>query len=338
MGSNRVLLITGVSGFLGSRISFLAHEQGYEVHGLVRKTSSLSGIMDHSWLRLHTADLSDRRELSEILTHTDYVIHTAGVMATTARNRKDSHRTNLELTRIIAEESAEAGIKRFVYCSSLAAGGPGKGQDARTEQDPDHPVSFYGRSKLHAEKMLASMSNDLSVIFLRFSTIYGPGDRNIFGFFKAASGRIIPVPGGRKILVNSMVYVDDAARASLAAMDADVPSGSVYQISDGKPYPLPRMFDYMEQALGKTQKAKRLSIPYWLVMLQSWWLHDVVRKRGISPDQVRQMRALYWFASPEKAIRELGWKPEVDFTEGLTRTVKWYRDHNWLSSPHKVTA
>ncbi len=323
------LLVTGASGFLGSHICEAAHNQGCEVHAHVRPGISQRWLA-HNWLHIHVADFDDRKAIEAALADVDYLIHCAGVMATTSRNEKDSRRVNLDLTRMLAGQSINAGIKRFVFASSLAAGGPGRGPEARTEENPDNPVSHYGRSKKDAEDMLKSFAKDLPVVCLRFSTIYGPRDRNIFGFFKAVSGKTVPVVGGKKTLYNSMVYVEDAARAALSALAADVPSGSVYQISDGQPYPLPRLYAYFEQALDKKEKGKRVGVPFWLVMLQAWWLHDVVRKRGISPDQVRQMKARYWFASPAKAIRELGWKPEVGFKEGMARTVAWYRQQGWL--------
>jgi nucleoside-diphosphate-sugar epimerase len=321
------VLVTGASGFLGSHICEAAHEAGYQVHALIRNTSSREWL-NHGWITIHVSELDDRKSLSQIIEGMDYVIHAAGVMATTSRNPRDSHRVNLELTRLLAESSAEAGVRRFVFCSSLAAGGPGPDPRPRTEDDPDNPVSHYGRSKLAAEQMLAAFS-DLSTVSLRFSMIYGPRDRNIFGFFKAASGKVIPLMGCNT-LHTSMVYGPDAARAAIAALAADIKSGSVYQITDGVGYTLNELYDYMEQALGKAEKGKRLRFPFWLVMLKAWWNHDILRVRGISPDQVRQFRALYWKASCEKAIRELGWKPEVDFKEGLAMTVKWYRNHNWL--------
>lgn len=323
------VLITGASGFLGSHICEVAHEQGYQVYALVRKASSRQWLK-HDWLKIHEVDYNDMDSISSLLSKADYVIHCAGVLGTTSRNERDSRRTNITLTRIVAQESAKAGVKRFVYVSSLAAGGPGKGPQARNEDFPDNPVSHYGRSKKDAELMLASMSTLLSVVSLRYGTIYGPGDRNILGFFKAVSSRFVPLIGGKKIFCNSMVYIEDAARAALAALTAEVKSGSVYYITDGNPYPLPKLYDYIEEALDKPVKSRRIGIPFWMAMVGAWWLHDIIRKRGLSPEQVRMMRALYWFASPDKAIRELDWKPKVCFREGLRRTVVWYHENGWL--------
>lgn len=322
------VLITGASGFLGSHICEAANQQSYEVHALIRQTSSRKWL-SHDWVNLYVAELSNRQAMAEILSEVDYVIHSAGVMATTSRSARDSRRTNLDFTRMLVEESINAGIKRFVFCSSLAAGGPGPGPQPRTEDDSDNPVSYYGRSKLEAERMLTSFSDRLSTVSLRFSMIYGPRDLNIFGFFKAASGKIIPLMG-YNTLYTSMVYGPDAARATVAALSADIKSGSTYQITDGVGYTLDELYVYMEEALGKEEGGKRVRFPFWLVMLKAWWNHDILRVRGISPDQVRQFRALYWKASSQKATAELGWKPEYDFKKGLEKTISWYREAGWL--------
>lgn len=324
--SERVL-VTGASGFLGSHICEAAKSRGYDVYALIRPESSARWLGEG--LNVIRAELSDKDKISSYLEGIDYVIHNAGVLATTSRNERDSRRTNLELTKKLAVECINKGVKRFVFVSSLAAGGPGSGPEARTETDPDRPVSHYGRSKLEAERTLSSLSKSLFTISLRYSMIYGPRDRNILGFFKAASGRTIPLMGYKPIYT-SMVYVKDAANAALSALSAEVEPGGVYQITDGERYTLDLLYDCIEEVLGKEKKGRRRKIPFWLVSLAAWWNHDIANARGISPDQVRQFRALYWYASAEKARRELGWKPGFRLKEGLRATVDWYKEHGWL--------
>ena len=135
---------------------------------------------------------------------------------------------------------------------------------------------------------------------------------------------------GAKLIYTSMVYVRDAARSAVAALSARVKPGSVYQITDGERHTMDTLYDCIEEAFGKESKSKRVKVPFWLVTLWAWWLHDVKKVRGISPDQVRQFKGLYWYASNEKAIRELGWKPEMSFREGVRETVRWYGEHSWL--------
>ncbi len=322
------VLVTGASGFLGSHISEAAHDAGYEVHALIREISSRQWL-NQDEIHIHVADLGDREAMTALLKEMDYVIHNAGVLSTVARNAAHCQRVNVDITRLLAEESIKAGIKRFIYISSIAAGGPGKGPEARTEEAPDNPVSNYGRSKKQAEELLYELRENLFVVILRQGMIYGPRDHNILGFFKTLEGNLVPVIG-YKPLYSSMIYVKDAASAAVKALSADVASGSVYQITDGQAYTIEGLCDNMEEALGKEKKGNRIRIPFWLVMLRAWWLHDIRRVRGISPDQVRQFRSRYWYVSPDKAIRELGWEPKMDIMKGLVETVEWYRRQGWL--------
>ncbi|MBD3286748.1 NAD-dependent epimerase/dehydratase family protein [candidate division WOR-3 bacterium] len=323
------VLVTGASGFLGSHVCEACNEAGYEVHALVRPSSSLQWL-NQDWLYVHKSGYENLQAIAEILTKVDYVIHCAGVMATTSRNEADARETNLGITRRLAEESVKAGIKRFVFTSSLAAGGPGQGPEARTEDDPDNPVSDYGRSKKEAEQMLSSMSGRLSTVILRYSMIYGPRDRNIFSFFKRARGRFIPLTGKRTIYT-SIVHVMDAARAAVCALVAKIQPGSVYQITDGVQYTMDSIYGFIEDSLGKKERGRRIRIPMRLVTLIAWFNHDILKIRDVSPDQVRQFKGLYWFATPAKARRELGWEPEIDIVKGMSEVVKWYHKHGWLT-------
>jgi len=322
------VLVTGASGFLGSHICEAAHEEGHEVHALIRETSSRQWL-NQDEIHIHVADLGEREVMTLLLKDMDYVIHNAGVLATVARDAAECKRVNVDITRVLAEESIRAGIKRLVYVSSLAAGGPGKGPKARTEEDPDNPVSNYGRSKKAAEGMLYELRDRLSVVSLRYGMIYGPRGHNTLGFFKTLQGNLVPLMG-LKPLYSSVIYVRDAACAAVSALSANVSSGSVYQITDGNSYTIEELCDSIEEALGKKKRAKRIKVPFWLVMLKAWWNHDVRELQGISPDQVRNFKARYWYASPEKAVRELGWKPEMDLSKGLAETVECYQEYGWL--------
>ncbi|MBN2380277.1 NAD(P)-dependent oxidoreductase [candidate division WOR-3 bacterium] len=323
MKGKKKVLVTGASGLLGSHVCEALHEAGYEVHALIRETSSRQWLK-HDWLRIHTADVTDRKALATILMDMDYVIHT--VRFTEGKNLR---KRNVELVTMLCEECIKAGVERLVYSSSLAAGGPGRSQEPRSEADPDRPVTYYGIRKKDAEQILENFKQNLHVISLRYSVIYGPRDTHAFSLFKSMKTGIIPVVS-RKPIYSSVIYVEDAARAAVAALTGKVASGSIYQITDGETLTVDRFYDYIEEAIGGEKKSKRVRVPFHAAMLGSWILHYIFRVSEIFPDRVRQFKANYWAASPAKAIRELGWKPLTNIREGLARTVIWYREHGWL--------
>jgi nucleoside-diphosphate-sugar epimerase len=275
------VLVTGASGFLGSHISEAAHDAGYEVHVLIRQTSSRRWLK-HDWLNIHVANLDDRCGLSGALKGMDAVIHNAG--ATSGYSKEILQRVNIEATKVLAEESIKAGVKRFVYISSQAAGGPGTGPFQKTEDDPDCPVSAYGRSKKKAEELLYSLRDKIEVVSLRYPAIYGPRGTETLRIFRILQGPLQPIMG-LEPLYTSMVYVE----------------------------------------------GMRIRLPFWLVSLAAWWTHEVRGEQtSFTREKVREFKARYWLASSERAMRELGWRPQVLPQEGFAKTIRWYRYKRWL--------
>lgn len=319
------VLVTGASGFFGSHICEAAHRAGYEVHALIRNESSRRWLK-HNWLNINTVGLNQSAGLSKILSKMDGVVHCAG--KTFAYSEEEFCKINTEATRMLVRESISAGVKRFVFISSQAAGGPSKGPYPKTEDDPDCPVSAYGRSKKYAEDLLRSLSNKIEVVILRYPAVYGPRGKEMLAMFKVALGGVQPL-FGIKPLYTSMLYVEDAARAAIAALKANVPSGSTYYITDGIDYTLTYFYDQIDEVTN--HKALRIHAPFWLVDLAAWWQHEVLRKESVfTRDKVKEFKARFWLASPKKAIRELGWKPRILPREGFAKTLRWYRYKRWI--------
>jgi len=321
MAEVKKVLVTGASGFLGSHICEVAHDAGYEVHALIRKTSSYRWLK-HEWLNIHVVELNDRKTLSSILKDIDAVIHNAGTLWGAY------HKVNTEGTRVVAEESTKVGIKRFVYVSSLAAGGSSKGPYAKDGGEPDNPISPYGHSKRDAEQLLYNLRGKLHVVILRYPMIYGPRDTQGLRLFKTFKIFINPSVGLRRRYI-SAVYVKDAARAAVRALFAPVSSGSCYNISDGADYTFNKLYKVVGKVWGR--KALRIPVPFDLIMFGAWLVNDFLKgKTAFNPDQMGMFRERYWLVSPERAIRELGWEPQVSIYEGVRQTIHWYKEKGWL--------
>jgi nucleoside-diphosphate-sugar epimerase len=315
------ILVTGASGFLGSHICEAVHDAGHEVHALIRETSSRRWL-EHDWLTIHTAGLFDPQDLRSALRGVDAVIHTAGTLW------GDYHKVNTEGTRFVAGESVKAGIKRFVYISSLAAGGPGRGPYSADGSHPDNPTSPYGHSKKDAEQLLQRLRGRLHIVILRYPMIYGPRDAQGLRLFKTFKILINPSIGVRRRYI-SVVYVKDAARAAVAALEAKVSSGACYNISDGADYTFNKLYKVVGKVWGRM--ALRIPVPFDLIMFGAWVVNDVLKgKTAFNPEQMGMFRKRFWLISPERAIRELDWKPEVDIYEGVRETIRWYKDEGWL--------
>lgn len=319
------VLVTGASGIVGSHICEALHRAGFETYGLIRSTSSRDWI-DHPWLKLHTAELDDRQTLSRILKGIDVVIHCAGVNS--GSTEEVCQKVNVQGTRIMAEESLDAGVFRFINISSRSAAGSNRGVFMRTEQTPDYPVNSYCRSKKTAEDLLYEMRDKMEIVSLRYALMYGPRDTHLMPVFRMLSKPIHPI-AGLKPIYTPLLYLEDAARAAVATVNGEFESGSVYYVSDGVPYSMDTFYDLFLDAYG--HKSWRVRIPLWMLSIAAWIAKVFVKKRvGLTPEAVDELRVGSRLVSPEKFMQDFDWKPEVLPHQAFARTVRWYREQGWL--------
>ena len=164
--------VTGGTGFIGSHLVELLVNCGYQVTCTVRETSNLQWLQPLlagklPRIQLVTADLSNPDSPIPSLWRIDLVFHLAGL--TQAFNANEYNRANAEATRRLVEACvAENGnIKRFLYCSSLAACGPSQDGKPVSEDAQPQPLTDYGRSKLHGEIIIREYVHSLPITIIR---------------------------------------------------------------------------------------------------------------------------------------------------------------------------
>jgi nucleoside-diphosphate-sugar epimerase len=262
----------------------------------------------------------------------DAVIHTAGLVK--ARDEAEFYRVNAAGTGHLLEavESANPGLKRFVYVSSLAAHGPSPDGRPRPVMAPPSPITAYGRTKLGAEDIARRSTAAERTVIFRPPVIYGPRDPALVPFFRLAKYGVAPLlMGGHNKI--SVIYVEDAARAIVmaATAEADV-AGKSYTFDDGEVYTWRDLLSAVEEAIGR--KALRISSPRWLFEAAALACEGfgLVTRRAVSltSDKVREMAQSHWVCGHEDLQRDLGWTPMVKIGEGTRLTADWYRAHGWL--------
>src|SRR5690554_1957090 len=143
------ILISGANGFIGSRLCNYLYLNGNKVIGLVRKGADTSLI--NNKLSIEEVDYNDNERIAYFMNQADIFIHCAA--QTKARSFDEICKNNVDLTlNMINISSNSASIKHFIFISSQAAGGPGNGHQEVRETDIPMPISWYGKSKLLAEK------------------------------------------------------------------------------------------------------------------------------------------------------------------------------------------
>jgi nucleoside-diphosphate-sugar epimerase len=325
------VLVTGASGFLGSHVAEQLSREGHDVRALVRKSSNRDFLERLERIEFAYGGVEDAEKVAEAVKGVDAIVHSAGLVK--ARSAEEFHRTNVEGTRNLVEAAKKHApkLRRFVFVSSLTAAGPSL-DGVPLEGDGAGPVTHYGRSKLDAERVVLAAKDAIPVTILRPSIIYGPRDHEILVFFKSVKTGVLPTIGKGDSTM-SMVFGSDCAEACVKAISANVPSGSVYFVDDGEPYPFRTLVEGVETALGK-RAFLRFTIPMpviWVAAVASE-LYGKVSNTAVmvNRDKINEIRQPHWVCSSARTRKDLDWAPRVKLLEGATLAARWYEDNGWL--------
>jgi dihydroflavonol-4-reductase len=317
-----MLLVTGATGFIGGH---LIESVDGAVRCLVRRNVPLSA--GRGLVSSVKGDLATGAGLDEALAGVDTVIHLAGAIK--ALRPEDYYTGNARATENLARRAAGRGI-RFVHVSSLAAAGPSLDGAPVTEDDPPHPVSHYGKSKLEAEQIVRALLPD--AVIVRPPVVYGPRDAGVLEILKSvAKGWRLEIGGADGWF--SGIYVDDLVEGILAAAKAPQAAGRTYFLSHPKPC---AWSDLAAIASGiMNRKPRRLPVPIPAAIAVGWCAEMWARLTGtpgmVSRDKITEARCARWTCDPGRAARELGFAAGTSIEEGLARTLVWYKEAGWLN-------
>ena len=307
------ILITGASGFIGRATAGAAPPET-TVHAVVRHGSAPPGLPT-----FRIPDLGST-EWDGILRDVDAVIHLAARVHMMREEAGDPlaeyRRVNVEGTRRLAEAAAEAGVRRFVFVSSVKVHGETTDGRPFGPESPLRPVDPYGRSKAEAEEVLRGIEGriGLAVTVVRPPLVYGPGARANFLDLLRVVDRGLPLPLGRAKGCRSLVYVGNLADFLIHCVGANEAAGGSFLVSDGAPIPTPDLIRAIARSLGRP--ARLLPVP-----------PAIVRAAGRLTGQAERVEKLLGSLEvDDSAVRErLGWSPPTSFEQGLAETADWYR-------------
>jgi dihydroflavonol-4-reductase len=323
-------LVTGANGFIGSHLAESLLKASCAVRCFVRKTSSLVWIKGLD-IELAFGDLEDTASLERAVDGVDWIFHLAG--KTKALSRDEFFKANAAGTENLfrAVEKSAAGLKRFVYVSSLAASGPGPDGRAINESDPPRPLTWYGESKLEAERIARRYGARIPVTIVRPPPVFGPRDEDVYQFFKAVRRGIIPSAGARDSRA-SFLYVEDLAETLVRAAGTDGAAGKTYFLASAACMEWRDFGARAAVAMGR--RAVFISVPYWALAAVIHVREAVTALTGkpsiLNRQKLPEYRHPYWCCDASKAANELGFRPSCSIDEAIRRTVDWYSDQGWL--------
>lgn len=323
------VLVTGAAGFTGGHLLRRLHEQGIPVRAFVRRPPSppWSGDVDIS-----IGDVRDRDACARAVRGIDTVYHLAASYRDVGLRAADHHAVNLQGTVNLLEAARDAGVRRFVFCSTVGVHGEIRDGPA-DEEAPFAPTDPYQESKCAAERYLRAHAEDLEVVIFRPSGIYGPGDTRLLKFFRLiARGRFFMI--GRGTVRYHLTYIDDLVSGILLCGSLPQAAGETFILAGPEAPTLNEWARVVADALGVAPP--RIHLPAWPFLAVATVAELVCPPVGITPPIVR--RRMDFFTknrefSIAKARRVLGFEPSVGVREGMGITARWYAAEGLLG-PH----
>jgi UDP-glucose 4-epimerase len=308
------LFITGANGFVGAAVCRHALSSGREVRAAVRDANKARPDVD----TVTVAPMDGHTDWREALQGCGSVIHAAArvhvMNEASADPLGEFRRVNVQGTLNLARQAATAGVRRFVFVSSIKVNGEStQARRPYSAIDTPAPLDAYGVSKAEAEQGLRRIAAEtgLEIVIVRPPLVYGPGVKANFASLMRAVQRGLPLPLGA-VTDNrrSLVALDNLVDLLIVCVDHPAAANETFLVSDGEDLSTAALIRRMGQALGKP--ARLLPVPpSWLTMGAM-----LLGKRAVAQ---RLLSSLQVDISHTRDI--LGWTPPVGVDEGLRRAA-----------------
>lgn len=302
------VMVSGASGFVGRALCAHLGQRGLAAVPAVRRPAGFAG-------ESVVGEIDGATDWTAALADCDAVVHLAArvhVMHDTAHDPLALYRaTNTDATLNLARQAARAGVKRFVFVSSIKVNGEGR-DAAYREADAPAPEDPYAISKWEAEQGLRQLAQEtgLELVILRPPLVYGPGVKANFRRLLDLVARGWPLPLGAIVNRRSLLYLGNFVDAIRVCLEHPAAAGQTFLIDDGQPVSTPELIRAIAQAM--TRPPRLLPIPAGFLAFAG----ALLGKRAA----VERLTGSLWVDSALIRTR-LGWTPPYSMAAGLAATV-----------------
>ena len=326
---NEIVLVTGATGFVGSHVAERLLSSGKTVRLLVRDAQRRKWL-DANNFQIAVGDVTKSETLPAALHGVSCVVHCAGL--TKAKSRAEYLRVNAHATREFARCAEQAGIARFVFCSSLAAAGPSASGQPLSEADMPKPISSYGVSKLEGERAVAEECRSTQWITIRPPAVMGPRDEQFLPLFSMAKRFGVYTSAGSAAREYSLIGVHDLSRALCAAVDTQSGVNEIYFATLPTAYSWRAVANEIGALAGK--RLRSVYIPELAAravgICGSAWMCMTNRPVLLNSEKVTEMLASGWSCSGEKILATWGFECEQSLRDVVRDTWNFYSSQGWL--------
>ncbi len=312
--ANKICLITGASGFIGTRLCKELECHGAVVRRLMRRSSELETDSDFC------CELGEQNVPDDAIRNVDIIFHLAGRAHILQPNIDEIdlyYKSNVKGTLDILESARDNKVKNFIFFSSVKAMGEGS-HNCLDEMSDLNPLTPYGKSKLEAERLVVSGEYVPVATVLRLTMVYGASDKgNLPKMIKAISNNRFP-PFPKIINKRSMIHVDDVVQCAMLAAQIRNNSMNTYIINDGIEYSTREIYEQILKLMGK-------NVPTWSVPIAVLYTAAVFgsilqfatgKSAPIDLDRLHKLIDDSYYSSA-KVINELGFQPKYTLYNSL---------------------
>lgn len=327
------LLLTGGTGFIGSRMALEARERKMDVvvTGLVKTDAekSRAAELQRAGIRIETGNLQDAAFARQVVAGCNTVVHLAAAQHESGVPDGYFEAVNVTGTQTLLAASREARVRRFVYGSTIGVYGSAAHGEL-DESSPPAPDNIYGRTKLAAEQVVREQAGDVEATVVRITETYGPGDLRLLKLFRAIDRRRFLMIGNGANR-HQLMHVDDLVRALLIVAVHVAAAGETFVLPGAEVLTTRQMVEVIAGVLGRD--VPRVRLPMWPFLAAATAFEATLKPIGIDPPLHRRrldfFRKTFVF-STDKVRRVLGFMPQVSFEVGARDTAEWYGRHGLL--------
>lgn len=305
------ILVTGASGFVGSSLCQSLIKNNYHVTAIVRAKNSKPIA---SYVFFKTLDANT--DFGDSLKFVNLVIHLAGrahiLDDKNSNSLAEYRRANVDSTLNLARQAALAGVKRFIFVSSVKVNGElTENNKLFSANDIPNPQNPYGISKLEAELGLMQLSREtgMEVVIVRPPLVYGPNVKANFLSMIKILDIGIPLPFGNIGNKRSLVFIDNLVDLLIRVIEHPKAAGQVFLVSDDHDVSTTTLLKAMSSAMGK--KAKLIPIPSLLLKT----IFYLIGRTSFSQKLLGSVRL-----DISKTKKLLNWSPPVSFEKAIEKT------------------
>jgi nucleoside-diphosphate-sugar epimerase len=309
------VLVTGATGFVGRALCELLCQSGYAVRAALRTERPLPDVITESVV---VGNIGGGTNWHAALRGVDAVMHLAAlahVMNDAGRNGEAYLETNERGTRRLAEAAGRAGVRRFIFLSSVKVNGESSERAFRADDAPQ-PQDDYGRSKWLGEQSLTRVgaATGMEWVVVRSPLVYGPRVQANFLRLMHWVDLEIPLPFGAVRNARSLVNVWNLSSFLTHVLASPAARCGTWMVSDGEDLSTPELVRRL--ALAMRRRPRLLSVPVGLLRVAG-----VLARKAAEIDRLCGSLTV----DIESSRRDMGWSPVMPVDEALARTVRWYR-------------